>query len=286
MNKEVIMRHVPLLALSSPDTVLEFSHFDYDASAGEWKKENIIIRSCIKINVFEEGAFSVFSDGLLHRPICGDICVFPPMKMHYGQIKEPMHVRYYQLDIGVKAFSGTPGGDQLIQGLLNAVAHKDSFLRPDREGGRSALSLCKAIRDAIEKGVLYLAYAKVIELLDLLCSLFLRATGSQGVSFSLRTAQAVQLIEKSYATSMTVEQIAKAIGVSPSFLSRIFKKELGIGVHEYQSRYRILKSVEFLKEHSITDAAYLCGFCDTSHFISVFKKHLNMTPAQYKSLKL
>jgi hypothetical protein len=44
MNKEVIMRHIPLLAPSTPDTILEFSHFDYDASAGEWKKDKKLHR--------------------------------------------------------------------------------------------------------------------------------------------------------------------------------------------------------------------------------------------------
>ena len=70
-----------------------------------------------------------------------------------------------------------PGGDLLIEKLLNAIAHKDAFLRPDREGGRSALSLCTAIRGAIEKNETILAYAKAIELISLLCSLYLHATG-------------------------------------------------------------------------------------------------------------
>jgi len=92
----------------------------------------------------------------------------------------------------------------------------------------------------------------------------------------------MEYIEKHYGQNVTVTAMAHALGVSASFLSRIFKKESGFTVHEYLNQYRILRSTEWLKDHSVSESAYACGFCDDSHFISLFKKHLKQTPLQYK----
>ena len=272
------MNHFPILK----DSLLEFSHFNYDASAGTWKKENIIMRECIKINIFVEGAFSVFSDGVLHYPSYGDVCFLPPMKMHYGQITKPMHIQYYQLDIGRDTFSSIPNGELLIGRLIDLTAHSDSFLRPTPQKAKDILRLCGEIKDAIQKEESFLAYAKIIELLSMLYALYLTPTSVASESFSLRTSQALRYIEKNFAANVTVKQISEELGVSTSFLSRIFKKEIGLSVHEYLIQCRVLKSIEALETHSVTETGYLCGFSDSAHFISVFKKHTGMTPMQYK----
>lgn len=280
------MNHFPILPSDNPHAILEFSHFNYDAPAGTWKKENVIIRDCVKINVFVEGSFSVFSDGTLHRPIYGDVCFLSPMKMHYGQINESMRVHYYQLDIGRHVFSAIPDGDALIGRLLEATEHKDSFLRPDARSKESVLRFCQEIEDAIRKKELFLAYAKVVEFLCLLYSLYVSSEKVASISYSLRTAQTIRYVEENYAEGITVKEIAQALAVSASFLSRTFKKEIGFTIHEYLNRYRVLKSLEFLKTESVTQTAYLCGFCDSSHFISIFKEHMKITPMQYKKLQL
>ena len=44
------MIHFPILKSTNANSILEFSHFDMDALAGTWKKENIIMRNSLKIN--------------------------------------------------------------------------------------------------------------------------------------------------------------------------------------------------------------------------------------------
>lgn len=276
------MIHFPILESTNANSILEFSHFDMDALAGRWKKENIIMRNCLKINVFVEGAFSVFSDEILHYPIYGDIFLLPPMKMHYGQITKQTHINYYQLDIGRDTFSTIPDGNLLIDRLIDLTSHKDSFLRPSPEKGKEALSLCGEIETALRKEESFLAYAKVIEFLSMLYPLYKSTTSVACGDFSLRTSQIIRYIEKHYAEDATITEIAKELGVSASFLSRIFKKEIGIPIHEYLNQYRISKSLSLLKTHTVTEVGYLCGFCDNSHFISIFKKYIGTTPMQYK----
>ncbi len=278
------MNHFRLVETADADGILEFSHFDYDAPAGLWKKEAVIIRDCIKLNVFAQGSFSVFSDGLLHQPIYGDVCFLPPMKMHYGQVKKPLRIEYFQLDVGARAFSGVPGGDALLGRLMAATAEKDSFLRPDAQSKETVLRLCGEVERAIQKKELALAFGKVIELFSFLDTLYRRSENRTGVAYSLRTVQVVRYVEEHFAEDVSMKQIAESLGVSASFLSRAFKKEIGVTIHEYLNRYRVLRAVELLKTHSVTESGYLCGFSDTSHFISVFKKHMNTTPKRYQTL--
>ena len=278
------MNHHPILSPSDSGMIFEFSHFNYDAHAGIWKKENIIAHPFIKLNIFIEGSFSVFCDGTLHQPIYGDICFFPPMKMHYGQVKEPMHIQYYQLDIDRHVFTSIPEGTALLERLIRETNQKDSFLRPNPQEKERVIGLCREIEESIRNRAPYLAYAKIIELLSFLDLLYQNASHSTGIAYSLRTAQAIRYIEDHYAEPLPLSQMATHLGISVSFLSRIFKKELGITLHEYLNQYRILKSLEFLKQQSVTESGYLCGFCDTSHFISVFKQYMKTTPMQYKNL--
>jgi len=276
------MYHIPINKSTDKDHILEFSHFDKDAPAGEWKKEHVIMRSCFKINVFVEGKFSIFTDDALNYPVYGDICFLPPMKMHYGQITEFMHINYYQLDVGTKAFSEIPDGDRLIGQLLEVMTGRDSFLRPDTKSRDNVLNLCRETESAVARGEYHLAYAKIIELLSLLHSLYLRQTEAVGVTYSLRTADILRYIETNYAENISVKLISATLGVSTSYLSRIFKKEIGVTIHEYLNQYRISKSISLLKTNSVTEVGYMCGFCDNSHFISVFKKYIGMTPLEFK----
>ena len=267
------MLHIPIINPTHPDMRLEFSHINRDAEKGAWKKERIITNTGIKINVFLEGTFSIFSDGVSNRPTYGDICFLPPMKMHCGHISEPMHINYYQLDIGLDAFSSIPDGDKLIKRLLDVTATRQSFVRPSSQKKDEILALCREIEAAIKREELYLAYAKVIEFLSFLYTLYLSDANLSSVAFPMRAAQAIRYIEKNFAENLTLKELSAYIGVSPSFLSRTFKKEIGISV---------LKSTELPRTRSVTEVGYLCGFCDNSHFITVFKKHMGITPMQYK----
>ncbi len=277
------MNHFSILREADDRTFIEFSHFDYDAPAGLWKKENLIVWDHVKINVFVESPFSVFSDGVLHHPAYGDLCVLPPAKMHYGQVTKPMHIHYYQLDIGRDAFRGVPDGNLLLERLIGVTTHSDSFLRPDAQSRERILRLCRDMEEALKKEERALAYAKVIEFLSALYPLYLCPTDAVSTAFSLRMTQILHYIEAHYAEPITREVIAAKLGISPSFLSRIFKKESGLTVHEYLNQYRILKSLSLLKTHSVTETGYLCGFCDNSHFISIFKKYMEETPLHYKN---
>ena len=101
---------------------------------------------------------------------------------------------------------------------------------------------------------------------------------------SMYTDQCKEYIRKYYHQKICIPDIAEALGVSESHLSRIFKKETGESIQKYSMHMRIERAENLLKysEASLTEISeYLC-FSSQSHFGKVFKVYKNMTPKQYR----
>ena len=93
------------------------------------------------------------------------------------------------------------------------------------------------------------------------------------------TEQCKEYIRKYYHQKICIPDIAEALGVSESHLSRIFKKETGESIQKYSMHMRIERAENLLKysEASLTEISeYLC-FSSQSHFGKVFKKSLHRT---------
>lgn len=82
---------------------------------------------------------------------------------------------------------------------------------------------------------------------------------------------------------ISLGEIAKAIHVNPSHLSRKFKEETGVTVTDYINQKRIEEAKVYLRRgnSSITDIAFMVGFNDLNYFSKVFKKLTSSTPTQY-----
>jgi len=90
------------------------------------------------------------------------------------------------------------------------------------------------------------------------------------------------LIEKGEA--VTLNQIADQLFISPSYLSRTFKKEEKINFVDYVNRKRIEKAKILLSTTDLTiDAiAYECGYKEPNSFRRFFKQNESMTPSAYR----
>ena len=84
---------------------------------------------------------------------------------------------------------------------------------------------------------------------------------------------------------MSATSIAEQFKISPSYLSRIFKADMGIGIVEYIHRIRVDAAIELLKDESLTmDAvAIKAGFSNRWVLTRVFKKIVGMTPGAFRS---
>ena len=94
-------------------------------------------------------------------------------------------------------------------------------------------------------------------------------------------------IEKNYwDPQMSMAYLSESMGVSASYLSRMYKQKYGISVLQDITRIRLVNAKRLLQETelSIAEISKETGFSNSNVFIKVFKKWEGMTPGQFKEL--
>lgn len=91
-------------------------------------------------------------------------------------------------------------------------------------------------------------------------------------------------VERHFAEKVTLDDLAREAAVSPSYLIRLFKRQLETTPHDYLLRYRISRAKELLAETTLTSAAIAerVGFTSESNFSYRFKQMTGQGPRAYR----
>jgi two-component system response regulator YesN len=98
-----------------------------------------------------------------------------------------------------------------------------------------------------------------------------------------------QIIEQNYSDpNLSVEEIARILGVSYSYLSRTFKRRAGMGISDSLIRYRIerFKVLAEDRDESINSLIVKIGYRGTYQFGRIFKKNEGLSPSEYRKLRI
>ena len=97
--------------------------------------------------------------------------------------------------------------------------------------------------------------------------------------------QCVDYIYSHIKERITVAMLAEYTGLSESYLSRVFKQNLGISISDYIREKKIEKATHLLRysDKSIIDIANYLSFSSQSHFIQTFENFTGMTPKKYRN---
>lgn len=92
---------------------------------------------------------------------------------------------------------------------------------------------------------------------------------------------AAHLIQSHLSQPLTIEEIAKKIGINQTKLKMGFKQLYGTTVFGYLQQLRMNQAKNFLLDTtaSIEEISIKCGYINTSNFSNAFKKHLGYTPS-------
>jgi two-component system response regulator YesN len=80
------------------------------------------------------------------------------------------------------------------------------------------------------------------------------------------------------------DEIANCVGLTPSYLSVLYKKETGQHISEYINYARLEKAKELLATTSknISEIAYEVGFSSQSYFTRLFSHEFKISPNKYR----
>ncbi|MFC4600603.1 response regulator transcription factor [Cohnella hongkongensis] len=97
---------------------------------------------------------------------------------------------------------------------------------------------------------------------------------------------AIRFIGEEYGNSgLNLQLIADRAGVSPAYMSKIFREVMGKPITQYISEFRLEAARRIIvgrPETKISAVAEECGFSDYPYFSKIFKKTYGVSPLEYK----
>lgn len=144
--------------------------------------------------------------------------------------------------------------------LASIVDHFDGFGEDE-----------KIIRD-LRMGQMLLIIAQAIE------------ANSQNAGAIGYVRRAVRMLHEGMEEKITVNQIARELGISDSYLQKIFKQAQGVSIIDYLNRIRIEKSKILLAhtDEPVVDIAMAAGYHSRQYFSRVFTQLTGQSPQQYR----
>ena len=102
--------------------------------------------------------------------------------------------------------------------------------------------------------------------------------------YSPLVKKAINHINLNIRSELCVKDLADLFYVSPTYLARLFKKEVNSSIVEYINKQKIKHSTELLKDSNlpIHQISQIVGISDFNYFSRLFKKHMDKTPSQYR----
>ena len=93
------------------------------------------------------------------------------------------------------------------------------------------------------------------------------------------------LVEADLTANLSLSALAKRLNVNSSYLSALFKKEVGSTLTEYVGKRRINHAMFLLEATSlqVQTIAQQCGIPDVNYFTRTFKKYAGVTPKEYRA---
>lgn len=105
-------------------------------------------------------------------------------------------------------------------------------------------------------------------------------------NYPISIVKCISYIDQNLYKKISLSQIAGYLSVNSSYISYLFKKEVGISITEYIQKERIEEAKKLIQtgEKSFADIYVSLGFIDQSHFTKTFKKFTGINPKDYRLL--
>lgn len=226
------------------------------------------------VTIIKIGSYHCFVSDDTANPIITYNIMFTPQFLdenlstqpHQYQIRLPQLFDYLNFDEAMLPIVHLNDGDQaLFDQITNAI-----FM----ETVQKQLGYANMLR------------AYVIEIITKVSRTYLSSIQpSRTMKAHILTQQIMEYINETYNFRLNLDEIAEQFYFTKPYICKVFKKNTGMTLTEYQHMIRIEKASQYLiqSDMKIVDIAHTVGFCDYKSFYSAFYKITGKHPREYRN---
>jgi two-component system, response regulator YesN len=185
--------------------------------------------------------------------------LFKDIKLNLDKLS-PVEVKPFLMNLTIRLYEALTTADPLMSGFISAIS--------EIEGSLGNLSTIDEVFDYIKEFVLTnMEYA-----------------GQHQNKKKKSIEDALKYISAHYSEDITMNSIAKALFLNPSYFSKIFNEYVGQTFSEYLTKVRMNYAKELLKVSylKVYEVAEKVGYSDYRHFTKKFKELMGISPIEYR----
>jgi AraC-like DNA-binding protein len=225
---------------------------------------------------------------------------------HLGQgeaVAEAMQVLFFNRDESYRVSHPVAGGDASLDLVVSDALLLEIVPKAQLRGGDApafqrqrlridprAQALVALLRHSLTCGIAEPLEAETLALTLVRRALGERTSHAAGASFGRQKVvdRAKLVLSSDLARRWTLAEIAAEVGVSPVYLTQLFRQVEAMPLYRYQLRLRLARALDLLGTYDdLTTLGMDLGFSSHSHFTSAFRQAYGRTPAEFqRSLRL
>lgn len=219
------------------------------------------------LSLVMEGASEQQVSGQMRRAEAGEMIFHPQGEIHSDKFLAP-RTRLFQFEIFPELLRRYPGEPA------------------DRSEMRSRR--CQWLAESVLQELQHPDEATPLAVeglgLELLSAFWREKSSERSASAPMWVQRAREIVRERFTETLTLEEVASAVGVSETHLARAYRRYHHCTLGEDLRRCRIEFACEQLSltGRSLAEIAAAAGFCDQAHFTRTFQRALATSPGLYR----
>lgn len=228
---------------------------------------------------FIHGSGNVMMGEKSYRIQAGDMILTHPTQLYHCAIDSNMFHERIVVHIDQTFFQQFPCDISRLQN------RQSCYIGGSTVAGSGLTNRITELLDLVQQDSLnsnILAVCKLTELLVQLDEITERAD-REVVQRNHLIDRVLAYLNENFADAISVDTVAAHFHITSSYLSHLFKDHTGLPLWNYVILRRLQLVNSLMRQGlSAEDACYRAGFENYANFYRLYKKHLGMTPSQYK----
>lgn len=282
-KKQIYYWQVPMPEWDFPVRITERTNQKIDITTSDW---SLHWHESLEFQLILQGSISLSCNGQTETLHPGDV-FFASWCIPHRAVGFVDGTHYYVLQVDPAWLLVEEGDLRLSRYRDILMVHSpafECFVRQDAQVNsliRQIISAYKARQFGWEIQIKGLFLSLLSLFFGSYCHLIGSPSGILQYDSSLRyTRKVLTYVANHYADNISLDCIAAEIGLTKSYLCRLFRQHTGSSIMSYVNRLRCYQAIYLMETgSSVTQAALSVGFNDYNYFSRIFKRVIGCRPS-------